>query len=188
MQENIIGPVARERLFVGTIEPQRKRTGAIDHVRVWSPVMVAESVTIENRDEPDANGVYVGRARVSGASAKKRTAFFPASWSQEKVEAAICEAMGNRVAMKQESRYQGQSNGLRIWLWLDGEGRLTYAQPWHNHGPRRRGLSRCECGRPMSKASHCPVGHGFVPAWMVGAYKAWKRARRRLKGWRLRAA
>lgn len=180
MQE-IFGPLARVRLFDGYVNYWRCN-GKVIHVKVWPPVL-AEKAEVT---EPERDGVLRGRAWVDGRAAK-RSRFFPADWSREKIEAAIIEAYGTRLCGGRDGWVWGIGGGLLIWLFLDDEGKVLYAQPNSRIRIRRRRDTRgCEkCGRVLDVAGNCPVGHDFVPAWMVAVYKFWKKKVRRLR-WKLK--
>lgn len=180
MQE-IFAELALTRLFEGQAVYWR-RNGKPIYVKVWPPVIASAAELVE----PERDGVLRGRAWVDGRPAK-RSRFFPYGWTRERIEAAIIEAYGTRKpdGHRGDGWFWGKGGGLLIWLFLNEEGQILYVQPTSRiHIRRRRDTRGCEqCKRVLDLEGHCPIGHDFVPAWLICAWRLYKKARRK---WKLR--
>ena len=76
----------------------------------------------------DINGVYEANVFIQGVKKKAKSTFFPRNWSPQKVVNSINEACRNKIH-RQGNLYEGSSEGIRIWIYLDESGKIKSAHP-----------------------------------------------------------
>ncbi len=177
-REDVFAEGAIERIFQGAIVSQLKASGEIEHTRISGfryedpDVMRVSGCSIIEGTwaEPDERGIYRARVIVKGFERKmSRSSFFPRSWTREQVLDAISEAYSThrRVSTKEgRHRQVGESNGLKIWLWLDSYGRVVDAMPRGtvSHSPKRKTVCCNKCGKLKEKMYICNK-HDLPPRW-----------------------
>ncbi len=198
-KEDVFAEGAIERIFDGDIVPNVKKNGKIEHIRIRGfhyedpDTMLARGIEIieASRTAPDVRGVYRAAIIVRGYKRKAtHWGFFPVMMSRDKIVQAIIEAYENRVIVTQGNQefYKGDGGGLKIFMQLDGAGRVTDAWPrrarytatqqalWLYARTGKRSKLLCHiCLQPKVL---CCAKHGHLPP----RRKFFSRAKRKARG------
>ena len=117
-----------EHIFIGTINRKGKATGY--H---YTMVEGSKGEIIEGtRTEPDKNGVFTGRVKVSGIEKTAFSSFYPESWSPQQVVDAINAAYEDAMSDTRNPQGQlwiGHYGDIEIDMYFDDTRHITTAYP-----------------------------------------------------------
>ncbi len=82
------------------------------------------------RSKPDSHGVYTGEVTVNGVAKRKPglSTFYPRDWTPQQIVNAVNEAYRSKKKVG-EREYEGQSNGIKIKMWIGPNGKIASAFP-----------------------------------------------------------
>ncbi|MCM3005575.1 EndoU domain-containing protein [Priestia koreensis] len=123
-----------EHVFHGQVNHRRKAVG-YHHESMMGGGEILNIIA-----PPDARGIYRAEITVNGRRKNGPSTFFPKDWDRVQVLNAINEAYENKRMFRNRDGtvyYRGTtSDGLKIKMYLDGNGKITTAFPIREHGGR----------------------------------------------------
>jgi hypothetical protein len=148
-------------IFDGALLPNiNQTTNEVNNYRVIGYRLESirtEKVQVICRMPEDSNGVYTAGVVLDGVRRRGKSTssvFFPKHWTKDEVTDAIFEAYQNRIVKNvADNQYIGKtSKEMHIFLWLDGEDKVTDAMPFRdavielNRRLNRRRRASATCG------------------------------------------
>jgi hypothetical protein len=166
MQEKneIFAENALSILFEGALVPVSKtQPNQVHNCKVIGYRLEAvkvENVRVAVRQPEDGRGIYRAMVYFNGVRRRvknKNSNLFPRVWTKDQVTGAIFEAYQNKVVLEvSQNEYVGKaSDGMKIVLWLDQDGKVFDAMPLSDEArqsSRKKAKRICKfCGREK----HC---------------------------------
>ena len=119
---------AIKHLFLGEVKTNSKGEKVVSGFHYGQIRDNGNNVIRKRMTRQDINGVYEANVFIQGVKKKAKSTFFPRNWSPQKVVNSINEACRNKIH-RQGNLYEGSSEGIRIWIYLDESGKIKSAHP-----------------------------------------------------------